>query len=180
MTLHHAIQEILDWQSKTVIELRDILRQLSVVTTNQALYTYAGLVTDLSQEIGLGLRATLKYLVQESNPASLPQNMYQALDFAHARLEFAGLDMSLPQVQSMLDALASVESLAPFIDSLKNIGVIRTYPFQFVTTAQVETVVEQLASESRKQSWILAGSVRWNAYVAAVEASDGTEPGPTL
>jgi hypothetical protein len=106
--------------------------------------------------------------------------MYQALDFAHARLEFGGLDMSLPQVQSMLDALASVESLAPFIDSLKNIGVIRTYPFQFVTTAQVETVVEQLASESRKQSWILAGSVRWNAYVAAVEASDGTEPGPTL
>lgn len=180
MTLADAIQSIPDWQTKTAQQVLASLHAVTETKTDSQLYTYAGIVLLLGSEAGLGFRATLKALTAPSNPAELPVASFEALDFAHARLEGPGLDLSLPAVQSILDGLSAVPQLAPFVGPIKSIGVNVTHPYQSTTLAEVQFVFGQLQLDATKSTMRIEAAGRYNAYVSALDGWDGSGNVPVL
>lgn len=180
MTLAEAIQSIPDWQTKTAQQVLASLHALTETKTDSQLYTYAGIVLLLGSEAGLGFRATLKALTAPSNPAGLPAASFEALDFAHARLEGPGLDLSLPAVQSILDGLIGVPQLAPFVGPIKSIGVSVTHPYQSTTLTEVQSAFGQLQLDATKTTMRIEARDRYNAHANAIDVWDGSGQAPVL
>lgn len=178
MTLQNIIRTIPNWTTKTATELRSDLLA-SVVGSDSQLYTYAGIILKLGDTAGLGLRATLRTLAQPGNPSQLPTELYEALDFAHARLEGPGLDFSLDSVQATIDALTMIPQLSAMVPALKAIGrPTRTYYSSQGGSGDVPSEAV-IALERDKASKEDAAIDRLQAYREALPGWDGdpeTEP----
>ena len=140
------ISQVADWRNKTPQEIADELNALTVMKTDNQLYTYAGVIDRLQQEAGFAFRATMRTLAANDNPAQLPQQLFEPLNFAHDRLTVGGLDLSRQDVQDLLDAILAIPQLAPFVPALKLIGRYFVSPaansgLETVTAEQVESAI---------------------------------------
>lgn len=178
MTLQNIIRTIPNWQTKTASELRgDLLA--SVVGNDSQLYTYAGVIDKLGIETGFAFRATVRSLADISNPAQLPVDAFEAINFAHERFAGGGIDLSRADVQAMLDSFVAITPLAPFIPAIKAIGKPeRTYYASQGGNGEVPT--EALISLERDKAAKEDAAVdRLQAYREALPGWDGdpaTEP----
>jgi hypothetical protein len=176
------IQSIDGWQAKTPQEIADLLNTKSVPKTDNQLYTYAGLIDKLTQEPGLAFRATMRHFGDKTNPGNLPPELFEPLNFAHDRLTTGGLDLSRHEVQYMLDELAVIPQLAPFVEPIKLIGRWSVSPMENAglepaTIEQVETALEtiqkvQLVSDAR--SSVNAKATAVNAWLDVLDVAELT------
>jgi hypothetical protein len=176
------IQAIEGWQSKTASEIADLLNTKSVPKTDDRLYTYAGVIDRLTQGPGLTFRATMRDLGAKGNPAGLPVELFEPINFAHDRLTTEGLDLSRQDIQSMLDDLAVLPQLAPFVEPIKLIGRWSVSPMENAvlepaTVDQVETALEtiqkaKLVSDAR--SLVNAKATAVNAWLDVLDTSEMT------
>lgn len=180
MSLQSAIESISGWQSKTDAELLAAVQAITDVQTDSQLYTYAGIIDKLGIQNGFAFRATVRNLAQTSNPGQLPSEAFEAINFAHERFAGGGLDLSRSDVQSMLQSFVAITPLAPFIASVKSIGVSVTNPHGSATLQQVAQAASALRLDVTKQAKRWAAAQRYNAYVAALDDWDGSGSEPVL
>jgi hypothetical protein len=157
-------------------ELLAAVQAITVTTTDSQLYTYAGVIDKLGIQAGFGFRATVRGLADLSNPAQLPTDAFEAINFAHERFAGGGIDLSRPDVQMMLDSFVAITPLAPFIPAVKAIGVLVTNPHDDATLQTL--AVAKL--EITKQAMEDAAVNRLQAYREALSSWDGTGEEPVL
>lgn len=179
------IKSIEGWQDKTAAEIVEYLNAETIRRIDSQLYTYAGIFDKIGVQNGFVFRATVRNLADKSNPASLPSELFEALDFAHDRFSVGGLDLSRQDVIDMLDALTIIPNLAPFIPSIKRIGVwyeslAGHMGLPPVTEQEVNDALAILQLRASKEALISAGAQRWNSYVESVELWDGSGEAPVL
>lgn len=177
MTLRSAIESISGWESMTDAELLAAVQAITSTTTDSQLYTYAGVIDKLGTQLGFGFRATVRGLADLSNPAALPTEAFEAINFAHERFAGGGLDLSRPDVQVLLESMVAITPLAPFIPYVKSIGVLVTNPY---ASATLQTLAAAKL-DIEKQAKVDAATDRLQAYREALTAWDGTpETEPVL
>ena len=178
MTLPNAIQSIPGWQSKTDAELLAAVQEITTETKDSQLYTYAGLAFKFPDPaMAIGLRATIKGVLAANLLGTEEQ---AALDFAHSRLEGPGIDLSLDFVQDQLDAMEAIPQLAPFIPILKATGVQVSHPHASATLQDVAGARAAILLDGAKLTLRQQAAARYNAFVDAVDAWDGSGDEPIL
>jgi hypothetical protein len=179
MALADIIRGIPNWTTKTAAELRaDLLAD--VVGSDSQLYTYAGVIDKIGITAGFGFRATIRGLADLSNPGGLPQDAFEAINFAHERFAGGGLDLSRDDVQALLDSFVAITPLAPFIPAIKAIGKpVQTY---YASQGGVDSVPSELAiSLARDKAAKEDAAVdRLQAYREALASWDGVSQEPVL
>ena len=175
MTLRSAIESIDGWQSLSDADLLAAVQAITVTTTDSQLYTYAGVIDKLGTEAGFGFRATVRGLADLSNPAALPTEAFEAINFAHERFAGGGIDLSRPDVQALLDSMVAITPLAPFIPAVKAIGVLVTNPHGEATAETLAAAKLEIVRQQKDE----AAQDRLQAYREALSAWNGaveTEP----
>ena len=150
--LLELIKKVPNWENQTAEQLAQAINAKTIRREDRELYTYAGIVDKLGMESGFAFRATLRGLADLSNPAGLPQALFEAVNLAHERLMTGGIDFSRQDVQDLLDAVAAVPDLAPFVPTIKAIGVrYESLASQVgmgdATVAEVATALDQLTPQ---------------------------------
>lgn len=181
----NLIKQIPNWDSLNRDEIAEILNTPSIERTDSQLYTYAGIIDKVGQVAGFAFRATVRTLAAEGNPASLPLELFEALNFAHERLIGGGLDLSRTEVQSTLDAAAAIPQLEPFVPAVKSIGRFLVTPLQAAgfppaTEESVAAAIDADWMYTARQTRLDAAADRLQAYREAIAAWDGTGEEPVL
>ncbi len=171
---------------KTAAELLAELNALSIPQTDDQLYTYLGIIDKIGQVDGFAFRATIKGLGAESNPAGLPDVLFQPINFAHERFAGNGLDLSRSDVQFLLDQLAVIPQLTAFVPAIKAIGLWSISPHVNagnegeVTLEEVEAALAEVLLDADKAARKVAGATAWNEWNTAIDAWDGSGDAPVL
>jgi hypothetical protein len=168
MSLTAAIQQIDDWQTKTAAQLLAELQAETIPYIDTDLWTWAGVALVAGPEGAEGLRLAL-----ESN------NMGWAVH----QFGGSGLLLSSDQVQPVLYAFA--QAGVPNMDVLarhvkRNVSVIESQSLGNVTIDLVSAALAQLTLEATKSDMRSAAAIRYNDYIASVDAWDGAGSGPVL
>jgi hypothetical protein len=177
----NLIQQLPDWVELNAQEIADLLNAKIIEKIDDQLYTYAGLIDKLGQEAGFAFRATMRTLAAASNPAALPDELFEPLNFAHDRLTVGGLDFSRQDVQSLIDALIVIPQFASLVPVLKAIGryEISMMANAGLSEATVEMVEDGLLQIRKKQLEDTATN-RLQAYREALSVWDGSGEEPVL
>ncbi len=171
--------------NKTASELTDELNALSILKTDNALYTYAGIVDKLGMEIGLAFRSTIMYLGDIANPAELPTQLHIPLNFAHERFSGGGLDISRTDVQMVLDALVNIPALAEFVPAIKAIGRWYISPatnagLDTLSPQEVEAALAEVLLDAQKATLEDAAIDALQTFREELSAWDGSGNPPVL
>lgn len=168
MELYEVIASFSGWETKTASQLVDLLNATTVEVRDDQFYTWAGIADNIDSPN----TENLKRLMETS-------------DLSWATIQFGGkgLPLSHPGVQACLTQF--VANGVPGASTLKDIGIhyeslAQNAGLAVVTLSEVQSAVEWLTLQATKQQLIKAGADRWNAYVVAVEAWEGSELGPLL
>lgn len=188
MTLQQAIQSIPDWQSKTAQELHTLLNEIHVVP-DPTPYTFAKLGEVLTQRglPGSEIRSQVSYTMMQIELKELPlPQEYEKVrgDIRSAYIAMSattdGLSLHLPERQQLIGLLAQVGQWpAGIMEAILSLGV-RQYSIYPSSLQEVEAALAEIELEATKQSLISAGADRWNTFVSAVDAWDGSGNAPVL
>ncbi len=158
------IKQIDDWQNKTPQQIADALNSPSVEYVDPQLYTWAGVALIAGPQGAEGLRIALE------------QN---GMGWAVHQLGGSGLQLSNDLVQQAL--LGFAQAGVPGAASLASTGkrLISKLENAGLPAATVESVEEALFAEAKREL-IAAAAQRYNAFVSAVDAWDGSGEEPVL
>lgn len=162
------IKSIEDWQNKTAAEIVTELNAATIEYVDPQLYTWAGVVL-IAGPVGA-----------ESLRIALEQN---GMGWAVHQLGGSGLQLSNDLVQQALlgFAQANVSGAALLASTGKRmISKATQAGLPPVTEAEVSASLSELQLQADKAALMAAGSARWNAFVDAVEAWDGSGEEPVL
>lgn len=168
--IENIIRGLDNWQSRTAAQIRtELLEQ--VVGTDSQLYTYAGVIDKLGIESGFAFRATIRGLAALDNPAQLPTDAFEAINFAHERFAGGGLDLSRADVQAMLDSFVAITPLAPFVPALKLISKPQQTKWASLggdgdvpSESVIELAKRRAAAEDAAQDRLQAFREAWASY----------------
>lgn len=162
------IKSIDDWQNKTAAEIAAELNAANIEYVDPQLYTWAG-VALIAGPVGA-----------ESLRIALEQN---GMGWAVHQLGGSGLQLSNDLVQQALlgFAQAGVAGASLLASTGKRmISKATQAGLPPVTESEVSEVLSAMRLQADKAAMMAAGSARWNAFVDAVEAWDGSGEEPVL
>ena len=159
------IKAVPNYQTKTASEITTILNDATIVVLDNQMYTWAGIAL-LAGPVGAeGLRLAL-----EGN----------GMGWVVHQLGGSGIQLSNDLVQQVL--LGFAQAGVPGCALLASTGKSFVSPatqagLGVVTEASVTSL---LTVDLAKENLMMLGTNRWNAYVSAVSAWNGSGSGPVL
>lgn len=184
MTLKNAIGLIDGWETMTASQLLAALTTATIPRENSELLSWAG----VGQKIGMSNAAAMRLgLERAAVDPQMPLEKVGFLKFSLWALDAGKLDFSLSDTQHGLeDNRTLLASLGLPVDALKQLGRWMETPWQAAgldaapTLEEVEAELAAIELATEKAEAMQAGASKWNDFIAAVDAWDGTGTKPRL
>jgi hypothetical protein len=182
--MKEIIKTVPGWDTMTPSQLLTELTTATIPRENSELLSWAG----VGQKIGMANAAAMRLgLERAAVDPQMPLEKVGFLKFSLWALDAGKLDFSLADTQNGLEGNRTLlASLGLPVDALKQLGRWMETPWQAAglasppTLAELEAELAAIELEATKTEAMSAGAARWNAFVDALDAWDGSGETPVL